>query len=404
MTCSLSDEHWTEDETNLLQRIEAKGVPTTPDFDRKIHPDSNGCVSGNLQIASDLPEEWKKGIFTSAQSYSLLFRFSNAQGVAFKAFGVHNGTNDGEFGTQDFIFHDHTSTASCPSAADLARDNQMCSFMGATTPEHCELIQSSFPDKVSICEFVAGVGGIIGGHFCDSRPRSRTRSRSRSSRNRGKRSTSKNERDISERDLLLKSLSRDISEKDLLLKSLSGMMDTDMVVTRSAGTRFLNSTTHENPESCVQGLGLVPQSLGVFPSNPAMKVFLKGPSMRLSRSTVFQEDLEQFVQDGANPLQLEFWGQRQPCGTDIEDNFLVWDTEPVKLGVLSLDHMEDEVTCDAVSLNHPHQHPDHRLLGGIQRGRAVVYKKGAESRLAMPCKDLSECRSNGQLWRARTGN
>ncbi len=90
---------------------------------RDAHPKAHGCVAAKFTVLDQIPNQLKKGIFSSAQSFPALIRFSNgspnpnkpdikndARGMAIKLMNVP-GTklleDEANASTQDFIFINH---------------------------------------------------------------------------------------------------------------------------------------------------------------------------------------------------------------------------------------------------------------------------------------------------------
>ncbi len=102
----------------LIRKRDADGVAQ-----RDVHAKAHGCVKAQLTILDQIPNQLKKGIFSSAQSFPALIRFSNgspnpnkpdikndARGMAIKLMNVP-GTklleDEANASTQDFIFINH---------------------------------------------------------------------------------------------------------------------------------------------------------------------------------------------------------------------------------------------------------------------------------------------------------
>jgi hypothetical protein len=64
------------EEIRSIQETLAKGNP----IERAFHSKAHGCLKGTFTVATDLPDDFKYGVFVPGAQYPLIGRFSNASG------------------------------------------------------------------------------------------------------------------------------------------------------------------------------------------------------------------------------------------------------------------------------------------------------------------------------------
>lgn len=114
------EENTTQETLSLLLSSLKEKYPKGSEAKRDAHPFAHGCVKGMFSVSSEVPEEFKYGIFNSPKTYPVWIRFSNGsitkkpdfegdiRGMGIKLMGVDGPKlAEDEKRTQDFLLINH---------------------------------------------------------------------------------------------------------------------------------------------------------------------------------------------------------------------------------------------------------------------------------------------------------